>query len=43
MRNRIKKEIVWPNEKILPKYTENIFWSLIKDFKEKYEKTGYNM
>jgi hypothetical protein len=39
MRNRIKKEIVRPNEKIMPKYTENIFWSLIKDFKEKYEKT----
>ncbi len=43
MRNRIKKEIVWPNEKILPKYTENIFWSLIKDFREKYEKDWYSM
>jgi len=43
MRNRIKKEIVWPNEKIMPKYTENIFWSLIKDFREKYEELGYSM
>jgi hypothetical protein len=37
MRNKIKHEIIWPNEKIIPKYTENIFWSLIKDFREKYE------
>lgn len=43
MRNRIKKEIVWPNEKILPKYTQNIFWALIKDFQEKYKKDWYNM
>lgn len=43
MRNRIKKEIVWPNEKIMPKYTDNIFWALVKDFKEKYEKNEYNM
>ena len=43
MRNRIKKEIIWPNEKIMPKYTENIFWSLIKDFREKYEDTWYSM
>lgn len=43
MRNKIKKEIIRPNEKILPKYTENIFWSLIKDFREKYEDIGYSM
>lgn len=43
MRNRIKKEIVWPNEKLFPKYTENIFWSLIKDFREKYEDCWYSM
>lgn len=43
MRNRIKKEIVRPNEKIMPKYTENIFWSFIKDFKNKYEKNWYDM
>lgn len=43
MRNRIKKEIVRPNEKIMPKYTENIFWSLIKDFRKKYESSWYNM
>lgn len=35
MRNRIKKEIIRSNEKIMPKYTENIFWSFIKDYKEK--------
>lgn len=43
MRNRIKKEIVRPNEQILPKFVENIFWALIRDFKEKYEKCGYDM
>lgn len=43
MRNKIKKEIIWENEKIIPKYTENIFWSLIKDFREKYEKNWYSM
>ncbi len=43
MRNKIKKAIIRPNEAILPKYTENIFWALIKDFKEKYEKDGYSM
>lgn len=43
MRNRIKKEIIRPNEKIMPKYTENIFWALIKDFKEKYENWWYSM
>ena len=43
MRNKIKKEIIWPNEKILKNYTENIFWSLIKDFKEKYKDCSYSM
>nr|MDD3720384.1 ATP-binding protein [Candidatus Gracilibacteria bacterium] len=43
MRNKIKKEIIWENEKILPNYTENIFWALIKDFREKYEEGGYSM
>ncbi len=43
MRNKIKKQIIWENEKNFPKYTENIFWSLIKDFREKYEDTGYSM
>jgi len=41
MRNKIKKEIIWPNEKIIPDYTENIFWALIKDFREKYEHKDY--
>jgi hypothetical protein len=37
MRNKIKKQIIWKNEKNFPLYTENIFWAFIKDFKEKYE------
>jgi len=43
MRNKIKKQIIWENEKILPNYVKNIFWSLIKDFREKYEKNWYDM
>lgn len=43
LRNKIKNEIIRKNEKIIPKYVENIFHSLIKDFREKYEKDGYNM
>ena len=43
MRNKIKKQIIWENEKKFPKYTENIFWSFIKDFREKYEDMGYSM
>jgi len=43
LRNKIKKEIIRANEKILPNYTENIFWALIKDFKEKYKNWYYNM
>lgn len=41
MRNKIKKEIIWPNEKIIQGYTENIFWALMKDFREKYEHLHY--
>jgi tRNA(Ile)-lysidine synthase TilS/MesJ len=43
MRNKIKKEIIWANEKILPNFVENSFWAFIKDFKEKYEKVDYNI
>lgn len=41
MRNKIKREIVWQNEKVLPNYVENTFWALIKDFREKYEAVDY--
>lgn len=43
MRNKIKREIVWPNEKVLPNFVENTFWALIKDFREKYESINYSM
>ncbi len=43
MRNKIKKEIIRTNEKIIENYTENIFWALIKDFKEKYKSCDYSM
>lgn len=43
MRNKIKHQIVWENEKVIPKFVENIFWALIKDFKDKYEKDWYSM
>jgi tRNA(Ile)-lysidine synthase TilS/MesJ len=43
MRNNLKYNLVWANEEKFPKFTENIFWALIKDFKEKYEKVGYSM
>lgn len=43
MRNKIKFWIVRENEKNFPKYTENTFWALIKDFREKYEKWWYSM
>lgn len=43
MRNKIKYWIIWENEKNFPKYTENMFWALIRDFREKYEKDGYTM
>jgi hypothetical protein len=41
MRNKIKKQIIWQNEKILPKFVENLFWAFIKDFQEKYKKLDY--
>jgi len=41
MRNKIKREVVWQNEKVLPNYVENTFWALIKDFREKYEAVDY--
>ncbi len=42
-RNKIKHEIVRANEKVFPKFVENTFWALIKDFMEKYEKDWYSM
>ena len=41
MRNKIKKEILWENDKILPHFTENVFWAFIKDFQEKYKDRDY--
>lgn len=43
MRNKIKFWLVRENEKNFPKYTENMFWALIKDFQEKYKDTGYSI
>lgn len=43
MRNKIKYDIIWDKEKTFPKFTENIFWAFIKDFREKYEKDWYSM
>lgn len=43
MRNKIKREIVWPNEKVLPNFVENSFRAFIRDFQEKYEKINYSM
>jgi hypothetical protein len=43
MRNKIKKNIVWENEKVLPNFVENSFRAFIKDFREKYEKINYSM
>jgi tRNA 2-thiocytidine biosynthesis protein TtcA len=42
-RNKIKHQIIRENEKIIPKFVENTFWALIKDFREKYEKDWYTM
>jgi tRNA 2-thiocytidine biosynthesis protein TtcA len=42
-RNKIKHDIVRANEKVIPKFVESVFWALIKDFREKYEKDGYSM
>jgi hypothetical protein len=38
MRNKIKHEILWENEKVIPNYIDNMFWAFIKDFRSKYEK-----
>jgi len=43
MRNKIKHEIIWENEKVIPKFVENTFWAMIKDFREKFEKDWYSM
>jgi len=43
MRNKIKRELVRPNEKIFPQFVENTFWWWIKDFREKYEGIDYSM
>lgn len=43
LRNNMKYNLVWANEEKFPKFTENIFWALIRDFREKYESIGYNM
>ncbi|MDR2411654.1 MAG: hypothetical protein LBD88_03650 [Candidatus Peribacteria bacterium] len=37
MRNKLKTNLVRTNEQKFPKFTENIFWALIKDFRKKYE------
>ena len=42
-RNKIKKEIIWENEKIFSNFVENTFWAFIRDFREKYEKINYSM
>lgn len=42
-RNKIKHEILWANEKVIPDYVENTFWALAKDFRDKYEKSWYSM
>lgn len=41
MRMKIKKEIIWHNEKILPNFTENVFWAFIKEFQNKYKDVDY--
>lgn len=41
MRNLIKKDVIWENEKIVKNFTENIFWSFLKEFKEKHKKNNY--
>jgi len=42
-RNRIKRNLVRENEKLFPKFVENTFRAFIKDFREKYESTGFKM
>jgi len=41
MRNKIKKEILRENEKIIPNFIENIFWAVTKDFQEKFRDKKY--
>jgi len=41
MRMKIKKEILWQNDKVLKNFTENVFWAFIKDFQEKYKSRNY--
>lgn len=41
MRMKIKKEIIWHNEKVLPNFTENVFWAFIKEFQNKYKDVDY--
>ena len=41
MRMKIKKEILWENEKVMPNFIENIFWAFIKDFQEKFKDRNY--
>jgi len=38
---KIKKEILWENEKIIPNFIENIFWAFIKDFQKKFKDKNY--
>lgn len=42
-RNKVKKEIIWENEKLFPNYVENLFWAFLKDFEEKYKNCNYSM
>ena len=37
------KTMVWDNEKKIPEFVDNVFWSLIKDFNEKYKEDWYKM
>jgi len=41
MRNKIKKEILWENEKVLPWFIENSFWAFMKEFQAKYKELDY--
>jgi len=41
MRMKIKKEIIWHNEKVIPNFTENVFWAFIKEFQDKFRDVDY--
>jgi len=41
MRMKIKKEIIWHNEKVLTGFTENVFWAFIKEFQDKFKDVDY--